>query len=108
MNLFILPGPPDANTFSYTYRVVIEQTKYKIHFLYNSRQDSWSIDLLTILDEILITSIKLRMGIDLLQQFHHIEEVPDVSLIVYNGSSKEDPNADNFGKSTFLGYIGTS
>lgn len=108
MQLFIFPGPPDSNTFSYTYKVIINNVIYKLHFIYNSRQDSWSVNFLDNDDNILVAAIKLRMGVDLLSQYKSLAELPDVILVVYNEQDRQNPNSNNFGKTAFLGYIGAN
>lgn len=108
MQLFLIPGPPNKNTFSYVYTVNINGSLLKFHFLYNSRLDTWSISILTIEDEILVNNIVLRKGTDLLSQYKHIEALKNVILVVYSENTPEDPNESNFGKTSFLGYIGES
>ena len=93
---------------NYKYVITLDNNDYVFHFTNMLRNNRWYLSIIDNKDNTLISGIKLVMGINLLKQSRHIENMPQGVLWLANWEDQEEATFENFGKKVNLYYVGKS
>lgn len=95
--------PVRTDIYHYSQQVELDGELYTFTFSYNSRADSWSLDIGEERD--VIQGVRLTGGIDIMKQYHHLDVPPGELWCVDLDGLGREPTRSLFGDRVVLQYI---
>lgn len=88
----------------YSFTTTLDEKVLTFEICYNTKSAYWSLTILDVNNNTLISGLAIRLGCDLLQQFKHIENLPKGVLFAVNLAGNSEITFDNWGVDVFLMY----
>ncbi|MCP4482080.1 MAG: hypothetical protein GY817_04675 [bacterium] len=92
----IVEIPTRNDITSYKYRIELDDSFFSFIFNFNGRRGRWYLDILNANDEPVVNGICLLNGVNLLQQYRHLN-IPKGDLFVFDTKeTTENPDRETF------------
>ena len=99
--IFEIPLSPDAQTFTIT----LAGVRLRLTVVWNEAAEYWTLTIADEDDVILLTSLPLVPGLDLLRQHYSVLDLPGYLVVQVDGDPHAIPTYENLGTLAHLFFV---